>query len=415
MKRIKENSKGITVVALVITIIILLILAGISITLLFGNNGIIVKAKETTKLHKIQEIAEKLEIEKGSVLVDNKGITKIEDYLEHIVKKGIIENKDIMDTEDDYAKRIIVEEKYVFLVEEEEDGNIKITYEGEAGNIAPKLEIEVISITTNTIRIKANATRMKNGEYEYYIKDIETGEEYRLRKKQKENEYTFEGLVQNKEYQIKVVAKNSSGQAIKESGIIRTIELENLQTANITFTYNPNGWTNENVEVTANVSQTLQEGSRIQTSKDGIKWSDDFSQTFEENGEIYVRIYDGINESNYAVGEVTKIDKTKPEITRLTPSTTSIVITATDEASGIIGYTVTTSTSIPALTSFTTVTNTKSLSITKTGLSQATTYYVWVKDEAGNISSYEEATTTKQLVTKVTLNKTSTTITKGNT
>ena len=35
------NNKGITIVALVITIVVLLILAGVSINLVLGNNGII--------------------------------------------------------------------------------------------------------------------------------------------------------------------------------------------------------------------------------------------------------------------------------------------------------------------------------------------------------------------------------------
>ena len=45
MKKILKNTKGITLVALVITIIILLILAGISISAL-TNTGIFQKAKE---------------------------------------------------------------------------------------------------------------------------------------------------------------------------------------------------------------------------------------------------------------------------------------------------------------------------------------------------------------------------------
>lgn len=40
----KEN--GITLVALVVTIVVLLILAGISISMVLGNNGLITKAKE---------------------------------------------------------------------------------------------------------------------------------------------------------------------------------------------------------------------------------------------------------------------------------------------------------------------------------------------------------------------------------
>ena len=41
-----KNNKGITLVALVVTIVVLLILAGVSINLVLGNNGIIARAKD---------------------------------------------------------------------------------------------------------------------------------------------------------------------------------------------------------------------------------------------------------------------------------------------------------------------------------------------------------------------------------
>ena len=59
-KRIKNN-KGITLVAVVVTVVILIILAGISINLILGDNGIITiakKAKENTELAKIEEETE---------------------------------------------------------------------------------------------------------------------------------------------------------------------------------------------------------------------------------------------------------------------------------------------------------------------------------------------------------------------
>ena len=46
VKKEQNNMKGITLIALAITIIIILILAGISITTLSGDNGIIGKAAE---------------------------------------------------------------------------------------------------------------------------------------------------------------------------------------------------------------------------------------------------------------------------------------------------------------------------------------------------------------------------------
>lgn len=42
-----KKERGITLVALVVTIVVLLILAGVSISMVLGNNGIVTKAKET--------------------------------------------------------------------------------------------------------------------------------------------------------------------------------------------------------------------------------------------------------------------------------------------------------------------------------------------------------------------------------
>ena len=51
-QRTKANLKGrngITLIALVITIIVLIILAGVSINLILGENGIIAKARQASK------------------------------------------------------------------------------------------------------------------------------------------------------------------------------------------------------------------------------------------------------------------------------------------------------------------------------------------------------------------------------
>ena len=54
-----RNQKGVTLIALVITIIVLLILAGVSIAMLTGDNGILAQAKEAKE---VTEEAEKKEI-----------------------------------------------------------------------------------------------------------------------------------------------------------------------------------------------------------------------------------------------------------------------------------------------------------------------------------------------------------------
>ena len=55
-----RSQKGITLIALVITIIVLLILAGVSIAMLTGNNGILTRANEAGDRTERAEVAEKV-------------------------------------------------------------------------------------------------------------------------------------------------------------------------------------------------------------------------------------------------------------------------------------------------------------------------------------------------------------------
>ena len=58
-----RNQKGITLIALVITIIVLLILAGVSIAMLTGQNGILRRANEADTATEKAEIVERVNME----------------------------------------------------------------------------------------------------------------------------------------------------------------------------------------------------------------------------------------------------------------------------------------------------------------------------------------------------------------
>ena len=67
-----KGQKGITLVALVVTIIVLIILAGVSIALVLGNNGIATKAQTGAKNYK------------GAAAKESKELTNIEAYINAI-------------------------------------------------------------------------------------------------------------------------------------------------------------------------------------------------------------------------------------------------------------------------------------------------------------------------------------------
>ena len=65
-----KNNKGITLIALVITIIVLLILAGVSIAMLTGENGILTRANDASDDSKRAEISEKVNMAIQSAYAD---------------------------------------------------------------------------------------------------------------------------------------------------------------------------------------------------------------------------------------------------------------------------------------------------------------------------------------------------------
>ena len=57
------QEKGITLIALVVTIIVLIILAGVSINLVLGDNGVITKSKEASEKQEIAGMVEKIRLD----------------------------------------------------------------------------------------------------------------------------------------------------------------------------------------------------------------------------------------------------------------------------------------------------------------------------------------------------------------
>lgn len=57
-----KNQKGITLIALVVTIVVLLILAGTSIAMLTGDNGIITRAQQSNYANKEGEVIDRMQL-----------------------------------------------------------------------------------------------------------------------------------------------------------------------------------------------------------------------------------------------------------------------------------------------------------------------------------------------------------------
>ena len=99
MKNVFKLKKGITLIALVITIIVLLILAGISISMLSGDNGILQKATDVKTNSNNAQIKERLQLAYHSALTGGQG-SYTKDNLEEELEKEFGENNYNVDDSD---------------------------------------------------------------------------------------------------------------------------------------------------------------------------------------------------------------------------------------------------------------------------------------------------------------------------
>ena len=429
----KRNNRGITLVALVVTIIILLILSGITIQGI-THNGIFSNAKQAELENKREQIVEYLRLK-----VINEQTNNPFGSAEEIItatRDNILENiKDLKEI----GKEVIVEE-----MSTEEDGEIVDVYFyvvvdgdvykvdlngqnfiGELGKFSPIIKLKSISNTTNSITVEVTTKRNEGGKLEYYIKS-EDEEEYKLIETSTEEKYTYGGLEQGKKYNVKIIAVAKNNKTAEVVGEQTTGSIVDLTEANAKFTYSPSNWTNTDVVAMASTDVT---GFTIQTSTDGTTWSNTSSQTRATNGSIYARLWDGTNAGGMLTGNITKIDKT--------PATVSISATATGTSTGTLSAVVddkesglsqikwewgtTTNYGNTATDTYATMngsgtgtigstTKTKSL----TGLSAGTTYYVRITayDVAGN-PTQKTATFTTVAIYTLTFNANGGTVLEG--
>lgn len=83
-----KSNNAITLIALVVTIIVLLILAGVSISMVSGDNGIAIKAKNAADQTKEKSIKEQIELAIMSSRVNDKNYLDIE-LLETELKRSL--------------------------------------------------------------------------------------------------------------------------------------------------------------------------------------------------------------------------------------------------------------------------------------------------------------------------------------
>ncbi len=100
--KLLNDNRGITLIALVITIIVLLILAGISISMLTGENGLLTKASDAKTKKLKAEIIERARLDISNQITENQGSNITKEQLMSILDK-YFENVQNIELSDDLA------------------------------------------------------------------------------------------------------------------------------------------------------------------------------------------------------------------------------------------------------------------------------------------------------------------------
>ena len=254
-----KNNKGITIIALVVTIVVILILAGITVSTLTGSNGILLQTQKEK-----DEIAEK------------------SDYVENKITR----------------------------------------YEEELSKSSPDIDLKKES-GTNYIRIYDVTVINYTGNvdnYEYYIKKNEESKDmYKKVTTDDMKEMLENGLIHDTFYDIKIIAKNGDEQVLSRYTTIKTKELvcANLimRTEN-NQDYTQDVWTNKNITTSLEQREdgTTSSYASIEGSAQTINSTNsDSLVSMSGITQIRVQTTDGINtvSKDYKL----KIDRMAPTLT----------------------------------------------------------------------------------------------------
>ena len=237
MTKIKNKSKknnGITLIALVITIIVLLILAGVTIATLTGENGILTRASQASEQTEIEEEKEAIGLAYTGVLADNDGSGVSDSELQNELQKN----------------------GYNATVTDNGDGTLTVTFESgreytidENGNISePTISniiatIKIVGEKVETPPVPTGFTYTGEGTVDtgYVIQDASG------------NEFVWVPVDKNQKIQINVTSK---------SGNIESISLTDPYGDEITLPDTDNlGTTYSNTEIDPTINEKYINGT----------------------------------------------------------------------------------------------------------------------------------------------------------
>ena len=390
---IGKEKRGITLLALVITVIILVILAGAGISAINSGN-IFDNAVNVVEQSKIASKKEEIELVIISKMKNSVREITIDKIIEALEKKGIIDEGNSNEETGQVKTNL---DGYIYEIKEKPNGDWEVKYVGKGELDTRKIKLSVELSTTGitdkvtlTVTAKASAgiksITMPDGRVKTYTGKKEVSEKYEVTQN---GEYTF-------------TATNNKGET--ES---KTVIIDNILEGTIQISAIPSEATNKSVTVTIEwpsgsengIKEICSNAENKYTTVSGVKTT----LTLNNNCVVKARIRNSIAEIKTATLNVTNIDRLAPNAFTPTATTTSNSITitgsttdqpatTTDGCSGIVAYYF----SKDNGTSWQTNEDKTQTSYTYTELTQGTEYTIKMKaiDKAGNETITDRITAT---------------------
>ena len=314
-----KEKRGITLLALVITVIILVILAGVGISAINSGN-IFENATNVVEQNKIASKKEEIELVIISKMKKSVREITIDKIIEALEKKGIIDEGN---SNEETGQVKTNPDGYIYEITEKPNGDWDVKYVGKGELDTRKIKLSVeLSTTGITDKVTLTATAkaragvksitMPDGSIKTYTGKNEISETYVVTQN---GEYTF-------------TATNNKGET--ES---KTITINNILEGTIQISAIPSEATNKSVTVTIEwpsgsenaIKEICSNGENKYTTVSGVKTT----LTLNNNCVVKARIKNSIAEIKTATLDVTNIDRLAPNTFTPTATTTSNSITVT--------------------------------------------------------------------------------------
>ena len=340
-----KSQKGITLVALVITTIILLVLAGITVVALGGKNGLFSKTKQPREKYSISEAKEKLTTKlmqlQTEVTDEEQRSATIEDINKLVDENSKYYDKEIESVKDRNENKLVKISGYYFEV----DGQLNIVGNIDASELAvTETTYKVNSTNENIMNVTVNikneigiqkvikpdnneVTLAGTKEQVAIDYDVEDGKEYKFKVQligsDEQKEYTLKANL-NAKPEIKQ-NKSNAYPTITEYGIEinKTVKIDYGESTNNYYSLdNGSSWikyTEDGVsvkkegkilaksEINGEITKESQENITMQLASDAIskEWYDGDENTYASIGRFERKKYLLVDES--AIGKKIKM------------------------------------------------------------------------------------------------------------